>query len=80
MKRGVLIHALEKTGNNRDKGQGRVDAMDAHTIIKSLQQVTLASPLYGIWKNPDRGGNVPQRLPLSAFDHQGANQPYKETS
>lgn len=67
--------ALEKTGNNRDKGQGRVDAMNARTIIKSLQQVTLASPMYGVWKNPDRGRPIPQKLPLGAFDWQGPNEP-----
>lgn len=62
--------ALEKTGNNRDKGQGRVDAMSAETIIKSIQQITLASPMYGVFVNPDKGRSVPQRLPLTAFDAQ----------
>ncbi len=70
--------ALEKTGNNRDKGQGRVDAMDARQVIKSLQQITLASPMYGVWRNPDRGRTLPERLPLSAFDWQGVNEPLKE--
>jgi ABC-type ATPase with predicted acetyltransferase domain len=67
--------ALEKTGNNRDKGQGRVDNMDARHIIKALQQVTLASPMYGIWKNPDKSRPIPDRLPLTAFDWQKANEP-----
>jgi hypothetical protein len=62
--------ALEKTGNNRDKGQGRVDAMSAETIIKGIQQITLASPMYGVFVNPDKGRSVPQRLPLTAFDAQ----------
>lgn len=69
--------ALEKTGNNRDKGQGRVDNMSARTIIKSLQQVTLASPMYGVWKSPDKGRELPARIPLSAFDAQGANEPFR---
>lgn len=68
--------ALEKTGNNRDKGQARVDAMDARTIIKSLQQVTLASPMYGVWRNPDKGTQVPDQLPLTAFDAQRPNDPF----
>lgn len=67
--------ALEKTGNNRDKGQGRVDAMTARTVIRALQQVTLASPMYGVWKNPDKGQPMPARLPLTAFDWQGPNEP-----
>jgi ABC-type ATPase with predicted acetyltransferase domain len=62
--------ALEKTGNNRDKGQARVDAMSAETIIKSIQQITLASPMYGVYVNPDKGHPVPQSLPLTAFDAQ----------
>lgn len=69
--------ALEKTGSNRDKGQGRVDAMEARQVIKSLQQITLASPMYGVWRNPDRGRTLPERLPLSAFDWQGVNEPLK---
>lgn len=69
--------ALEKTGNNRDKGQGRVDAMNARTVIKALQQVTLASPMYGVWKNPDKGRDIPQRLPLTAFDWQKPNEPLR---
>lgn len=72
--------ALEKTGNNRDKGQGRVDGMDERTIIKSIQQITLASPMYGIWKNPDRKTVVPKRLPLTAFGSQGPNEPFKGLS
>jgi hypothetical protein len=47
------------------------------SIIKSLQQVTLASPMYGVWKNPDKGRAIPDRLPLSAFDAQGPNEPFK---
>jgi hypothetical protein len=69
--------ALEKTGSNRDKGQSRVDAMDARHIIKSLQQITLSSPLYGLWKNPDKKGDVPDCLPLSAFEWQGPNEKFK---
>lgn len=62
--------ALEKTGNNRDRGQSRVDAMAPRTLIKSLQQVVFASPMYGLWKNPDRGREIPQILALTAFDRQ----------
>lgn len=66
--------ALEKTGSNRGKDQNsRVNEMDARTVIKQLQQVVLASPMYGIWKNPNSGVIIPDRLPLSAFDWQGPN-------
>ena len=69
--------ALEKTGNNRDRGQGRVNGMDERTIIKGIQQITLASPMYGIWKNPDRRVHLPKRLSLTAFSLQGPNEPFK---
>lgn len=66
--------ALEKTGSNRDNGMSRVDAMDIRTTIKALQQLILASPMYGIWVNPDYGTTLPARLPLSAFDRQGPKE------
>jgi hypothetical protein len=69
--------ALEKTGNNRDKGQARVNAMNDRAIIKAIQQVTLASPLYGIWKNPDKEKIIPAILPLNAFDRQSPNESLK---
>lgn len=69
--------ALEKTGNNRGKGRERVAAMEPREVIRSIQQMTLASPLYGVWKNPDRGRKMPERLPLSAFDWQGPTEPLK---
>ncbi|CAO3459734.1 hypothetical protein [Azospirillum argentinense] len=67
--------ALEKTGSNRGNGQTRVAAMDARTLVKSLQQLVLASPMYGVWKNPDAGRPPPERLPLIAFDAQEPTRP-----
>lgn len=62
--------ALEKTGANRDRGKSRVETMEPRTLIRSLQQIVLASPMYGVWKNPDLGTKLPERLPLIAFDLQ----------
>ena len=70
--------ALEKTGNNREHGAGRVAAMDIRTTIKALQQLILASPMYGVWENPDVGRKLPERLPLTAFDTQKPTEPLKE--
>jgi len=70
--------SLEKTGNNRDRGASRVEAMSLRTLIKSLQQVVFASPMYGVWQNPDKGRVIPDRLPLTAFDWQGPNEPLHE--
>lgn len=67
--------ALEKTGNVRHRGRERVAAMDARGLIKGLQQMALASPMYGVWKNPDKGRTLPERLPLTAFDRQKPTEP-----
>jgi hypothetical protein len=66
---------LEKTGNNREHGAARVAAMDVRQTIKAIQQVVLASPMYGVWKNPDHGHELPATLPLLAFDRQGQTEP-----
>lgn len=71
------VSAQEKTGNNRGKGQDKVDAMPIRSVIKSLQQVTLASPMYGIWKNPEPGVLVPERLPLIVFSNQAPTEPIR---
>jgi ABC-type ATPase with predicted acetyltransferase domain len=69
--------ALEKTGNNRDKGKDRVEAMDVRALVKRLQQIVLASPMYGVWLNPDPGLKLPGRLPLTAFDAQAPTAKYQ---
>lgn len=69
--------SMEKTGKNRDKGTSRVDAMDAGKVLKNLQQLVFAVPLYGVYENPDAGNVLPAELPLSAFDWQPTNAPLK---
>ena len=71
--------ALEKTGNNRDKGKERVQTMNVRATVKAIQQVCLASPMYGIWRNPDVKPNpVPQKLPLNAYAWQKPNEKFKD--
>lgn len=68
--------ALENTGTNRrGHGNQRVDLMTPIELIKAIQQMALASPLYGVFRNPDKGRDIPRRLPLSAFDLQKPNEP-----
>lgn len=74
--------SMEKSGDNRANGTRRVDAMEIGYLIKSLQQLVLASPLYGIYINPDfdmerdtMRADMPARLPLLAFDLQGTDEP-----
>jgi hypothetical protein len=66
--------SMEKSGDNRANGTSRVDAMEIGYLLKSLQQLVLASPLYGIYQNPDFGAELPARLPLMAFDHQSLTE------
>lgn len=67
----------EKTGSNLNAGTGRVDAMEPAHLLRELQQLIFASPVYGIWQNPDLGRTLPDSLPLSAFDLQTPTEPLR---
>lgn len=69
--------ALENTSNAGAGMERRRAAMSTKDAIRGIQQIGLASPLYGIWKCPDEKGTVPDRLPLIAFDAQGPNEKLK---
>lgn len=62
--------ALENTSNKGEGAERRVAAMTIRDVIKGIQQIGLASPMYGIYRCPDPKGTVPDRLPLTAFDRQ----------
>lgn len=67
--------ALENTSeSSRANAERRVAAMDLRATVKGIQAMGLASPMYGVWKCPDKPGSIPERLPLSAFDRQGPNE------
>jgi hypothetical protein len=66
---------MEKTGVNKGKGTSRVDGMTDHALIKNIQQMVLASPMYGVFKNPDRGRALPAELALNTFDRQPPTEP-----
>lgn len=70
-----VCSSMEKSGDNRANGTSRVDAMEVGYLLKSLQQLVLASPLYGIFQNPDFGTKLPARLPLVAYNNQSIDQP-----
>lgn len=65
--------ALENTSNNGAAMEQRRANFDIKDIIKGIQQMGLASPMYGVWKCPDPKGSVPERLPITAFDWQAPN-------
>lgn len=63
--------ALEKTGKSLGGvGEARVAKMSLRDCVHALQQMVLASPLYGIYTNPDVGTPLPSVLPITAFDRQ----------
>lgn len=63
--------ALEKTGKSLGGvGEARVAKMSLRDCVHALQQMVLASPLYGIYTNPDVGATLPSVLPITAFDRQ----------
>jgi len=62
--------AKEKTGSNLNAGTNKVAKMTFSEVLKELQQLVFATPVYGIWKNPDLGIEFPERMPLLAYDNQ----------
>lgn len=66
--------ALESVGNNAKFSGDRALSRPIGTVLKDFQQMAFASPMYGIYKNPDLGRDLPERLPLTAFDTQKPNE------
>lgn len=67
--------SMEKSGDNRFNGTTRVDSMEVGYLLKSLQQLVLASPLYGVYVNPDYGIELPGKIDILAFDNQELDAP-----
>lgn len=69
--------AMEKSGDNRMNGTSRVDGLPIPKLLEQLQQVVFASPLYGLYINPDYERELPERIPIKAFDYQKPNEPLR---
>ena len=73
--------SMEKSGDNRMNGTRRVDALPVDKLLKNLQQLVFASPLYGVYQNPDYDIvrdcplELPARVPILAFDNQATDAP-----
>lgn len=67
--------SMEKSGNARLNGTTRVDEMTTGTLLKNLQQLIFACPLYGVYFNPDAGRTLPARIPILSFDKQRIDEP-----
>lgn len=66
---------IEKSGDKRLKKRGRVIEMETGVLIKSLQQLVFAFPMYGAYMNPDVGRILPPRIPISVFDRVSVSEP-----
>lgn len=67
--------ARERTGTASKLGMSRVNDYEPKELVRHLQQLVLATPLYGFYMNPDFGRDMPERIPLSAFDRQPSDKP-----
>ena len=67
---------LENTGKALidNFGERRVARLPVRELVYQIQQMTLASPLYGVYENPDCGEDLPEVIPLLAFDNQQPNE------
>lgn len=69
--------ALEKTGRNLGRGLDAMSEYSDRELIKNIQGLVFASPLYGAYVNPDFGRELPESIPLTAFDNQLPNEPLR---
>jgi hypothetical protein len=69
--------AKEKTGAKMNKGTSRVDGLSIGILVRELQQLVFATPVYGIWVNPDADADLklPDALPMRAFEWQAPDAP-----
>jgi ABC-type ATPase with predicted acetyltransferase domain len=75
--------SMEKSGDNRLNGTSRVETMELGYLLKQTQQLVFGATVYAAWSNPDWDATtesmrpLPARIPLSAFDNQGVDEPLR---
>ncbi|HGH5398718.1 TPA: hypothetical protein ACJI3N_005322 [Raoultella planticola] len=72
--------SLAKAGRNRgttvqDIADSLTDEAGIIKLLKDIHNLSFTSPLYGVYRNPDFGRELPTTLPLLAFDNQPVNAP-----
>jgi len=73
--------SMEKSGDNRFNAASRIAELPPPKLIKNIQQLVFASPMYGVYMNPDYDAEndkplaLPARIPLLAFDNQPTDKP-----
>ena len=66
---------MEKSGDNRFNRRSRVDSFTIPKLVKSLQQLVFAYPMYGLYLNPDKGRELPERISIAMYDETPLDQP-----
>ncbi len=69
--------AQEKSGDKMHIGMTRVNGMETPYLIKQAQQIVFGATVYAIYQNPDWQTQLPERVPVLAFDLQGPNEPLR---
>ena len=69
--------SLEKTGGRRSYSDKVVDGWSMRRTISKIQNLCFASPIYGVYVNPDNGRELPSRIPLLSYDLQKPNEPLR---
>lgn len=67
--------SMEKSGDKRLEGKSRVAALPVNYLLRQVMQLTFGSTIYAVFQNPDYGRELPERIPLTAFDNQGPTEP-----
>lgn len=66
---------MEKSGDKMHLGMSRINALEISYVLKQTLQLVFGATVYWFFENPDYGRDLPERLPLLAFDDQGVNEP-----
>lgn len=69
--------SMEKSGEKRLLGTSRVDGLSIEYVLKQVMQLVFGATAYAVFVNPDHGRELPARIPLTAFDNQGLDEPLR---
>lgn len=70
--------SMEKSGDKMHLGMSRVNGLDIGYVLRQTQQLVFGSTVYWLWgPNPDKGRELPRRIPLLAFENQGVMEPLR---
>lgn len=67
--------SVEKSGDKMDLGMSRVNELPIEYVLRQIMQLVFSATVYWFWAAVDKPENMPESLPLLAFDTQGPNEP-----